>query len=333
MAAEGEKFVIFSDLHMGDGRAQDDFHRNSQLFQTVLTRYYYPQGYTLILNGDIEELNRYKLARIQKYWKDLFDLFCLFETEGRLHKIYGNHDSQLLELLNTQSRCHTIKALKLVVGGREFFIYHGHQASYYYNTFEDLIRMILRFVAVPLRIKTRSVAYNNTKKSHVENAAYKFARKNGIVSIIGHTHRPLFESYSKLDSLKFKIEWRLREYQKAEEQAKPALINAIGRYRKEFYERQQGDDKEHSLSYLYSDDLIVPCVFNSGCVVGKRGMTCIEIADGNINLVHWYSGQTNPKYIDPDSGYTSVLEGTDCIRHILKHDTLDYIFTRIRLLS
>lgn len=333
LAAKGEKFVIFSDLHMGDGRALDDFHRNSRLFQTVLTRYYYSRGYTLILNGDVEELHRYKLIRIQKRWKDIFDLFCRFAAEGRLHKIYGNHDSELLESRNAQSRCDTIKALKLVVEGREFFIYHGHQASHYYNTFEDLIRIALRFVAVPLRIRTYSVAYNNTKKSHVENEAYKFARKNGIVAVIGHTHRPLFESYSKLDSLKFKIEWRLREYQKAKEQDKPALIDAIGRYRREFYDRRQANDKEHSLSFLYSDDLIVPCVFNSGCVVGKRGMTSIEIADGNISLVHWYGGTTNPKYINPDPRFTSRLEGTDYTRHILKHDTLDYIFTRIRLLS
>ena len=87
--------------------------------------------------------------------------------------------------------------------------------------------LALKFVAVPLRIKNYSVAHNKTKKSHVEKMAYDFARSKHIVSIIGHTHRPLFESFSKLDSLKFRIESKLREYQTASPKRKAELEKLI----------------------------------------------------------------------------------------------------------
>ena len=59
-----DKIVIFSDLHMGDGRSMDDFHRNSELFLTALDKFYFKNNYILILNGDVEELHRYKLNKI-----------------------------------------------------------------------------------------------------------------------------------------------------------------------------------------------------------------------------------------------------------------------------
>lgn len=328
-----DKIVIFSDLHMGDGRSMDDFHRNSQLFLTALKEYYFENNYILVLNGDVEELHRYQLNRIKKQWNEIYEIFCRFHNDNRLYKIYGNHDSRLFGYKESELGCPTLKSLTLKMDEKELFIYHGHQASFYYNTFDDLMSLALKFVAVPLRIKSYSVAHNNMKKSHIEKMAYDFARSKQIVSIIGHTHRPLFESFSKLDTLKFRIESLLREYQQANKKTRIELEKEIKKCKKEIKNHTKKRGKEHSISSLYSEDIIVPCVFNSGSVIGKRGMTSIEISDGKICLVHWYGSDIDKKYVKNDVDYLMKLEGTDYTRHILKHDSLDYIFTRIRLLS
>ncbi len=328
-----DKIVIFSDLHMGDGRSLDDFHKNSQLFLTALKEYYFKNNYILVLNGDIEELHRYQLKGIKKQWKVIYDLFCLFHEKNRLYKIYGNHDSKLFGYKESELGCPTLKSLTLKLKDRDLFIYHGHQASFYYNTFDDLMSLALKFIAVPLRIKSYSVAHNNMKKSHIEKMAYDFAKSKQMISIIGHTHRPLFESFSKLDTLKFRIESLLRDYQSAGKRNKTQLEDEIIKCKNEIKKHAKKRGKEHSISSLYSEDIIIPCVFNSGSVIGKRGMTSIEIADGNIYLVHWYGSDIDKKYVKNDLEYITKLEGTDYTRHILKHDSLDYIFTRIRLLS
>ncbi|MCK5200155.1 MAG: metallophosphoesterase, partial [Spirochaetales bacterium] len=253
--------------------------------------------------------------------------------DNRLYKIYGNHDSKLFGYKESELGCPTLKSLTLKIDKKELFIYHGHQASFYYNTFDDLMSLALKFVAVPLRIKSNSVAHNNMKKSHIEKMAYDFARSKQMVSIIGHTHRPLFESFSKLDTLKFRIESLLREYQEANKKNRIQLESKIIKCKKEIKKHTKKRGKEHSISSLYSDDIIVPCVFNSGSVIGKRGMTSIEILEGKIYLIHWYGSDIDKKYVKNDVDYVMKLEGTDYTRHILKHDSLDYIFTRIRLLS
>jgi len=44
----------------------------------VLEQHYLAQGYTLILNGDIEELLRFSLGEIGARWPDLYALFGRF---------------------------------------------------------------------------------------------------------------------------------------------------------------------------------------------------------------------------------------------------------------
>ena len=48
------RWVIFSDLHMGDGSVRDDFKPNFESFQSALRDYYLKHNYSLIINGDVE---------------------------------------------------------------------------------------------------------------------------------------------------------------------------------------------------------------------------------------------------------------------------------------
>ena len=89
------RWVIFSDLHIGDGGTTDDFKPNSDLFQCALKDYYLRHNYSLMLNGDVEELQRFSVDVILKNWKSVYKLFDAFANENRLAKTYGNHDLQL----------------------------------------------------------------------------------------------------------------------------------------------------------------------------------------------------------------------------------------------
>jgi hypothetical protein len=50
---------------MGDGSNNDDLKRNGGIVAAFLERYYLPRGSTLILNGDIEDLQKFRLGRIR----------------------------------------------------------------------------------------------------------------------------------------------------------------------------------------------------------------------------------------------------------------------------
>jgi UDP-2,3-diacylglucosamine pyrophosphatase LpxH len=328
-----DRIVVLSDLHMGERNSRDDFLSNSSLFMKSLTDYYLPQGYTLILNGDVEELHRYSLKEIRNKWEDVYEVFDQFALKGRLYKIFGNHDSKLFTLPTEPLRYPLHEAVKLEYKGRNIFLFHGHQLSYYYQRFNDLMGLFLRYIAKPLRIKHYSVAHDNEKKYTIERRMYEFAKENSIVSIIGHTHRPLFESMSKVDTLNYQIETQLRKLQKAKKKDRPEIEEKIRALKREIDEQVERKGKELSLSRVYSDHTIVPCVFNSGCVIGKRGITAIEIYNGKIALVHWFDRKVDKKYIREDEKNTTRLDETDYFRTVLKRDDLDYIFTRIELLT
>jgi UDP-2,3-diacylglucosamine pyrophosphatase LpxH len=329
---ENDKLVIFSDLHMGNRTNGDDFRRNAPVFISALRDYYFENGYTLVLNGDIEELHRYPLHRIRNKWHDIYELFDRFAAQGKLYKIFGNHDSKLFTFPDTHLRYPLLEALKLVYKGRQLFLFHGHQVSLIYQRFNNLIGLLLRYIARPLRIKHYSVAHDKRKQYFIEQRLYEYSRERGIVSIIGHTHRPLFESMSKVDTINYKIERNLRQLEQANEEESLQIEERIKSLKKEIDRQLAKKGKEVSLSTIYSTYTIVPCVFNSGCAIGKRGMTAIEISNGKISLVHWFDKNIDRKYNREDQENTTRIPGTDYFRTMLKQDSLDYIFTRIRLL-
>jgi hypothetical protein len=74
-------------------------------------------------------------------------------------------------------------------------------------------------------------------------------------------------------------------------------------------------------------------MFNSGCVLGKRGITALEIDSGHLSLVHWFDENRGQKYLRYGNYSTSRLEGTDYYRVTIKRDSLDYIIARVKLLA
>jgi hypothetical protein len=114
------RYVIFSDHHMAFRGSRQDFFRssgNDKLYGELLTQYA-DAGFTLVENGDVEELVihepavpspstpggvRYdwrlqQLAQVIEHHRDLYEqINQQFASQGRYVRIAGNHDQDLQE--------------------------------------------------------------------------------------------------------------------------------------------------------------------------------------------------------------------------------------------
>jgi predicted phosphodiesterase len=326
------RYVIFSDFHLGDGGSRDDFRRNAMLIRTVLRSYYLESRYALVLNGDIEELQRFRLEEIRARWKDIFDLFEEFRAARGLYKIVGNHDEALMKNMVTGG-FPLLPALRLTFHDDTIFIFHGHQATIFFERFNMVSGFFLRYFANTLRIPNVPVTYESRKKYRTEHRVYSFSSSRKIVSIIGHTHRPLFESLSKIDTVRFRIEQLCRDYPTVSRRSRAAIETAIAGYRRELSQLWEEDRKDGLRSSLYNEQISIPCLFNSGSAIGKSGVTAIEIVDGAISLVHWFDRARGSHHLVEEGNPPERLGRTEYYRTVLKQDKLEYIFGRIRLLA
>jgi predicted phosphodiesterase len=325
-----DRLVVFSDLHLGNGGRQDDFLPNGELLAAALEHHYLPRGYTLVLNGDVEELQRFRLPDIRRRWAGFYRLLAEFARRGRLERIVGNHDAELSVLRDPAPAPRLLEALRLELDGNSLLLFHGHQASYLQTRFLGLAATTLRYVAKPLGIRNWSVSRSNQRRFKVERRVYAFARARRLLTLIGHTHRPLFESLSKLDALRFRVERICRDLPAAGRARRGPLERELAAHKAEL-ERLLAKRGREDGGTLYTSPLLVPCLFNSGCCIGRRGITGIEIAGGRIVLVHWFTQDPGGHYLG--SGAAQPLPGTPYHRVVLEQDSLAYLFTRIRLLS
>jgi predicted phosphodiesterase len=328
-----DKIIIFSDLHLGNGKSGDDFAHNGDFFHHLLKNYYYPRGYHLVLNGDVEELHKFSLKEIRASWGYLYKILEKFQLRQGLTKLQGNHDFNLYKKKEFLLKLPVTGACKLNYKGNIIFIFHGHQAEYFFRFIQSITAFIVRFVAHPLGIKNYSVAFNSRRRYQVEKRIYNFARKHKILAVIGHTHRPLFESLSKIDSLKFKIERYCRIYPAAESGRQKELEKLIEKFKSELEKLLQSKKRKSHEENLYARIPMVPCLFNSGCCIGKNGITAIEIKEGYIELVYWFDNKRSGKYFDFGEYRPTRFGRSDYWRVSLNKESLEYVFTRIKLLS
>lgn len=329
-----DRFVIFSDLHMGDGSSKDDFKDNAKLFHAILKNHYLQKDFNLVLNGDVEELQRFSFSSIKNYWKETYAIFDEFHEKLKLFKTVGNHDLLLYDENNEQYPYKLYDAIKLKLKDNFLFLFHGHQASHAYLKYNKLMGWVLRYLANPLRIKNYTVAHDSRKQYSIEKNVYQYSSFKKVVSIIGHTHRPLFESLSKVERLRFKIEQLCRDFINEKDADEKQLIKkSIKQYRKDLKKVYQQNKKITLRTDLYNSIFHIPCLFNSGCVIGKRGITCLEIKDGDIKLVHWFDKNTSKKYLNIEGYKTTQLQNSDYFRMVINKEQLDYIFTRINFLA
>ncbi|MCL2800182.1 MAG: metallophosphoesterase [Treponema sp.] len=326
------KVIIISDLHMGSG-SRDDLSHNGEMLTCILEEYYYKNGWILILNGDVEELQRYSLDYIREKWAGLYRVFNLFSRENRLFKIIGNHDEQLTFKKNLSYPFHIYQVIRIDTGIIPAYVYHGHQLSDIYTKFNRIFGFLIRHFLTPLGIKNLFENRSPFKRFQIEKKAYAFSLKNHCLSIIGHTHRPLFESLGRFDFIKFEIERLCQNYPASQGEARLRIENEVTALRKELGKLKRKERRDVLRQSLYGDELPVPCLFNSGCTLGKKGFNAIEMTNEDIALVYWFTEGKSKKFVTR-GGYEIVsIPSRPYKKAVLNHNRLDYIFARIKLLG
>jgi hypothetical protein len=326
----GGRAVVISDLHMGTGR-RDDLADNGELLASLLERYYFAGGWNLVLNGDIEELQRHSLDSIRERWVRLFRVFDSFAAKNRFYKLIGNHDADLIFKKNYPYPLYNV--IRIDTGVIPAYVYHGHQSSRIYSKYNKLLGACVRYVLRPFGIKNISSARSPYRRFSVEKKAYDFSLKNRCLSIIGHTHRPLFESLGRFDYIKFEIERLCRDYSAAPGTDRARIENEVAMLRQELGKLGRNERQDVLRTSLYGGGLPVPCLFNSGCAIGKKGLHAIELTAGDIALVYWYTEGAGRRFVSRGAYRIEKLDGTPHRRAVLNHDRLDYIRARIQLLG
>jgi len=326
------RYVFLSDLHLGDGGKTDDFKHNEELLRASLRDYYLPKGFTLVLNGDIEELHKFKLEAIFERYRELYIIFEKFAEQKRLVKLIGNHDLGLL--LHQNYPFPIYHALCLEHKDSKILAFHGHQAYKLFMQYNYLSDFLVRNIVEPLKIQNREKPLTSKRRYKAERRIYRASRSLGLISITGHTHRPLFESFSKYDTLRWNLETLLRQYSSVDNTERPALEAQIRLYASEFKRLSKVERKKKVSRSLYErEEMLVPCMFNSGCATATSGFTAIELSDERLSLVFWAREGSVRPYIEKDALGKSSISDTDWCRYMLADDSLEYIIARSRLLS
>lgn len=271
-----DKIVLMSDCHRSDGRWNDNFSDNQNLFFAALN-YYYSNEYTYIELGDGDDLwESRKMETIVDTYSNCFWIMSKFYEKNRFYMIYGNHDMIKKSSHFTIERCFehyedrkehctpifpNIKIQESILlkhrkNNIELLLLHGHQGDLLNDYLWKLSRFLVRYIWAPLEVigfhDPTSAARNHTRRIETEKKLTAWADKTGKFLICGHTHRPVFP--------------------------------------------KTGDS-------LY---------FNDGSCVHPRCITAIEITYGNIALVKWHISTRfdNSLYVARETleGPTSLMQ-------------------------
>ncbi len=279
------KAIIFSDIHMGDGKeGADDFLPNRELLEHALKEYL-RENYFLILLGDVEELWECCLEEVFEAYGRIYELFMKFHEKNTFIRIVGNHDIFLSEKRYFKS-VRRIKeeifslfadpfpGLKIKKDDMIIFLTHGHQIDFFSSRIWKLSRFAVRYLWRPiqllLKVSTTSPARNYRKRNRFERIYFQWAKSRGVIFIAGHTHRPMFESLSKVDRLKQTLKYLEKEMAASEE---------ILRLRKVIEEKERQEGRAPQLENL-------PFYFNTGCCIfPDHVITGVELDQEYMRLV------------------------------------------------
>ena len=325
-----DKVLIISDLHMGSGK-RDDLANNGNFLADILEGYYLENGWTLVLNGDIEELLRYSLEEIRERWARLYGLYDRFAIEDRFYKILGNHDEGLS--LAKGYPYPLYNALRIDTDLVPIYIFHGHQSSKIYTRYSALILMGFRFLLKPFGIRNISSSRSPRRRFEVEKQAYRFSIDNHCISIIGHTHRALFESLGRFDYIKFEIERLCRDYTLAEGHEKERIAKEVSQLHFELGKLKRSERRDVLRQSLYGDEVPIPCLFNSGSAISKKGINAIEIENNNISLIYWFIEGKGKKFVSRGGYKVERFKDSPYRKAVLNQDRLDCVKAKIDLLG
>jgi UDP-2,3-diacylglucosamine pyrophosphatase LpxH len=307
------KFVVMSDWHKGNGRKyNDDFRPNAALTCHALS-WYRRNGFSLILNGDIEDCWEDDPETIVKaYGRSVFAEERRFNDAGRYYRTSGNHDSEWTNrslvkrhLAGVLGPVEVHPALLLSDG---ILVVHGHQGDPHSDPSHQWNRWLVKSVWAPLQRLGLSepliptllklgihdagrASANNLIRRERDQFLYEWAGTRGLLVIAGHTHRAMFRSFSKVDQVRARRALLVRRFRRAAgADERLRLWKAILETDRIILQSIEEFPWDKIRNRLERNPL--PCYFNAGSGVYKDGITAIELDRGQIRLVKWQSSTT-----------------------------------------
>ena len=262
-----DKYIIFSDHHKGNKDHGDDFAGNEPNYLAALD-YYLLNKFIYINLGDAEELWKYKPKEVIS--KNIIALRseAKFQNENKYYKTFGNHDLTWKNKLDVDIWFKDIFSLPLPVWegillktiinekSLSIFLTHGHQGDKMSdnNAFSTwMVAHLWRPLQRYLQINVNTPAKDFTLRDKHNIMMHDWSsRRENLLLITGHTHKPVFAS---------------------------------GLYS----DHPNNTVNDTKIAAAEKHNKLKPSYFNSGCCCYNDGdITGIEIADGKIYLIKWH---------------------------------------------
>lgn len=198
-----KKYIIFSDQHRDKyGSKAGDFWKNRDLYTEAL-KSYYKEGFTLIENGDGEELWQFNLKEIMKSNEEIYTILSKYYAKDRLHLIYGNHNIdmkfRIFHRYWTEKKFPGLKFKPLVFLGENILVTHGHQWDLVYKIGFLPVRLIVTLWKYMELIGFSSFdpsipAANPNHGKRIDRRIGRWGSARRYIMICGHTHHAKFKS-------------------------------------------------------------------------------------------------------------------------------------------
>jgi len=317
------RYVVIADLRMGDGGREDELLGAKRALVDVLGGWYLDRGYTLVIAGDAEDLRGFWLKDVLAAWPELYAVFDAFADSGRLRKIVGDRDLALTLIRSYPYEL--LHGLRLDGAGGSLLVIHGHQASRPYVERDYLKEYLLQWQCSAIRRRSEErKGGGGEERFRSERRLYRASRSLGLTTIQGHTRRPLFESRTGRESLRFEVERLLREGDTRT--SRPKLDELF-----ETYRRAKRDDrgKRPSGDGYEGRGPVSPCLFSPGALVGKgegrrRDMRMLEVEGGQLHLVRWAAALRPGTFERGNKAY---------LRRVSRSASVESVVDRVELLA
>ncbi|RYZ99795.1 MAG: metallophosphoesterase [Sphingobacteriaceae bacterium] len=285
--ANEAKFIILSDQHKGARDDSDIFALAENNYLAALDHYEQEQ-FTYINLGDSEELWENLFVTIDRHNKATFEKEAKFLKRKAFIKVFGNHDLywdndplaalSILQVYGESIKVYEGIILQTVVDNKplSIFMTHGHQGDLQSdgNWFSKwFVSNIWAPLQSYLQINLNTPAFNDVLKTDHNRIMYEWiSKKENMLLITGHTHQPVFASFTQLEKL----------YDSLLKAKAANDLPAMEKLQQQINERHyQGDTIPDFNAY-------VPTYFNTGCCCFNDGdITGIEITEGCIRLIKW----------------------------------------------
>lgn len=248
---DNSKYIFFSDIHRGDDSASDEFTRNQFVLLHALD-YYYNKGFVYVEAGDGDELWEYSdFKNIRLAHSDIFLEIKKFFDDNRLIILYGNHNIYLRS---------------------KSFVKRNYYC--YYDEFTQDTHALF------------------TEISPIESLVLKHnATGQEILVVHGHQGDLMNDQLWMVAMFLMRYFWRYMHVVGFQNPTSPA---------KNLYKRSKIEVKYKN--WIEKNKKIIICghthrpkfsecdelpYFNTGCCIHTKGITGIEISEGNIMLVSW----------------------------------------------